>query len=160
MEIAADLLWEYDDYTNCGGLPQGIYMFGGNEHCIDNVWYNSTFDNVDINCDGDENDDIVGINASYYSYDYNPAMPLPLNIKYTYMTSIWANWGGNLVGDGAVNIDRQWLHNGNTPSPAGLTDTTLNDIFHTSEGSDYYNIIRGIDEPHRFNLAYKLKYNK
>lgn len=159
-EANRDLLWEYDSYTNCGGTPKGIYMFGGNEDCISGVWYNSTFDNVDINCDGDEYDNIIGINESYYSYDYNPAMPLPLNIKYTYLTSIWTDWGGNLIGDGAVNINRQWLHSGNTPSPAGLTDTTLNDIFHTSEGSDYYNIIRGIDEPHRFDLAYTLNYNK
>ncbi len=160
-EANRDLLWEYDDYTNCGGLPKGIYMFGGNEYCIKSVWYNSTFDNVDINCNGSQSDDIVGINESYYSYDYNPAMPLPLNIKYTYMTSIWADWGGNLVGDGAVNIHRQWLHNSsNTPTPAGLADTTLNNIFHTSEESDYYNIIRGIDEPKRFDLAYKLKYNR
>ncbi len=160
-EANRDLLWEYDSYTNCGGLPQGIYMFGGNEYCIKSVSGNSTFDNVDINCNGSQSDDIVGINASYYSYDYNSAMPLPLNIKYTYMTSIWADWGGSLVGDGAVNIHRQWLHNSsNTPTPAGLTDTTLNDIVHTSEGSDYYNIIRGIDEPKRFDLAYKLKYNR
>ncbi len=160
-EANRDLLWEYDSYTNCGGLPQGIYMFGGNENCIKSVWYNSTFDNVDINCNGSQSDDIVGINASYYSYDYNPAMPLPLNIKYTYMTSIWADWGGSLVGDGAVNIHRQWLHNSsNIPTPAGLTDTTLSNILHTSEGSDYYNIIRGIDEPKRFDLAYKLQYNR
>lgn len=159
-EANRDMLWEYDSYTHGGGLTQGIYMFGGNEHSIESVWYNSTFDNVDINCNGYENDDIVGINESYYSYDYNSAMPLPLNIKYTYMTSIWSDWGGNLIGDGAVNINRQWLHNGNTPSPSGLADTTLNDIFHTSEGSDYYNIIRGIDEPKRFDLAYKLHYNK
>lgn len=159
-EANRDLLWEYDDYTNCGGVPKGIYMFGGNEHCIESVWYNGTFDNVDINCDGDENDDIVGINESYYNYNYNPAMPLPLNIKYTYMTSIWANWGGNLVGDGAVNINRQWLHVGNTPVPVGLTDTTLHDIVHTSEGGDYEYVIRGIDEPKRFDLAYKLQMNR
>ncbi len=158
-EANRDLLWEYDDYTNCGGTPQGIYLFGGNEHCIESVWYNGTFDNVDINCDGDQSDNIIGINESYYTYNYNASMPLPLNIKYTYMTSIWTDWGGSLIGDGAVNIERQWLHNGNTPTPVGLTDTTLSDIFHTDEGSDYKNIIRGIDEPEFFNLAYDLKLN-
>ena len=163
-EANRDLLWQYDSYTNCGGVPQGIYMFGGNEHCIESEtgwWFpNITFDNVDINCDGDQKDDIVGINESYYNYNYNPAMPLPLNIKYTYMTSIWTDWGGSLVGDGAVNINRQWLHIGNTPVPAGLTDTTLHDILHTSEGGDYEYVIRGIDEPHRFDLAYKLQMNR
>jgi len=87
-------------------------------------------------------------------------MPLPLNIKYTYLTSIYADWGGSLVGDGAVNINRQWLHNGNTPTPVGLADTALNDIDHLSEGGDYEYVIRGIDEPHRFDLAYTLQLNR
>ncbi len=153
-EANRDLLWEYDD-TNCSGLKQGIYMFGGNEACID-----GDFDNRDINCDGDEYDDITGINESYYSKDYNPDMPLPLNIKYTYMTSVWATWDG-VSGDGAVDINRQWLHNeSDLPTPLGLTDTTLSDIVHTDEASDYKNIIRGIDEPKRFDLAYKLKFNR
>jgi len=159
-EANRDLLWKYDSYTNCGGLRQGIYMFGGNEHCIQSIGGNSTFLNVDINCDGDEDDDIIGINESYYSKDYNPNMPLPLNIKYTYMTSIWGTWSG-ITGDGVVDIHRQWLHNSfNQPTPLGLTDTTLHDVFHTSEGGDYEYVIRGIDEPKRFDLAYKLKMNK
>ncbi len=158
-EANRDLLWEYDSYTNCGGTPQGIYMFGGYEECIESVWYNGTFNNVDINCDGDQNDYIVGINEDFNSFDFNSSMPLPLNIKYTYMTSIWGTWNG-IDGDGAVDIRRQWLHDGDTPSPAGLTDTTLQDILHTSEGSDYERIIRGIDEPHRFDIAYKVPLNK
>jgi len=159
-EANRDLLYEYNEYTFCDGFPQGIYLFGGNEHCIaseDGFLGNSTFDNVDINCNGSEDDDIIGINESPESGAYNPDMPLPENIKYTYATSIWIGWDVGIIGDGAVAITRQWLYdNENNPIPLGVTDTLLTDVFHTNEGNDYLTAIRGLDEPDNFNLAYKL----
>ncbi|HIP31467.1 MAG TPA: T9SS type A sorting domain-containing protein [Crocinitomicaceae bacterium] len=158
-EANRDLLWEYNSYTNCTGLAKGIYMFGGNELCIQSITGNATFPNVDINCNGVEGDDIVGINENYYSYDYNPIMPLPLNIDYTYMCSIWSSWGSSLTGDGAVSIHRQWLHQLDIPSPIGLADTTMNTIDHLSEGSDFKTIIRGIDEPEVNERAFGVALN-
>jgi len=162
-EANRDLLWEYDSYNFCEGYPQGIYMFGGNENCIaseEGLFGNATFDNVDVNCNGSQTDDIVGINESPESFSYNSEMPLPTNIKYTYMTSIWIGWNVGLTGDGAVDINRQWLYNDyNIPVPIGITDTLLTDVFHTDEGHDYFTIIRGIDEPKLFNLAYELNLN-
>jgi hypothetical protein len=160
-EANRDLLYEYDNYTFCEELfPQGIYLFGGNEHCIasvDGLFGNNTFDNVDINCNGEQDDDIIGINEAHDSQKYNPDMPLPLNIKYTYMTSIWIGWDVGLIGDGAVNINRQWMHDEyNIPVPYNITDTLLTDVFHTSEGNDYLTLIRGLDEPKQFDLAYEL----
>ena len=158
-EANRDLLWEYNSYTQCSGLPRGIYLFGGNESCIQSIPSNATFPNVDIDCNGVEGDDIIGINENYYSYDYNPAMPLPLTIDYTYMCSVWASWGSSLTGDGAVAIQRQWLHQLDTPSPVGLADTTMNSIDHVSEGSDFKTIIRGIDEPEVNERAFGVAMN-
>ncbi len=159
-EANRDLLWQYNSYTQCSDYPKGIYMFGGNESCIQSISGNATFPNVDINCNGVENDDITGINENFYSYDYNPSMPLPLDFDYTYMCSIWANWGSGLVGDGAVSIHRQWIHDLDTPSPIGLADTTMNSIPHTSEGADYRTILRGIDEPEQSSRAFLVGFNK
>ncbi len=160
-EANRDLLWEYDSYTNCSeNINQGIYMFGGYEFCIqseDGIFDNSTFDNVDINCDGDENDLIVGINEGFYSQEDNPNMPLPNNIRYTWLTSIWIGWDIGLIGDGAVDINRQWLYDENqNPVPLGLADTCLTNVFHTNEPDDYSTLLRGLDEPQQFNLAYQL----
>jgi triacylglycerol esterase/lipase EstA (alpha/beta hydrolase family) len=158
-EANRDMLWEYDSYNFCdAAINQGIYMFGGYEYCIkseDGIFGNSTFDNVDINCDGDEDDYITGINEGFSSTNYNPEMPLPENIRYTWLTSIWIGWDIGLVGDGAVDINRQWLYADDQPVPAGITDTCMSDFFHSSEGTDYFTILRGLDEPQQFNLAYK-----
>lgn len=162
-EANRDLLFSYNHYTHCeADIYQGIYMFGGNENCIASeggLFGNKTFDNVDINCNGNQTDDIIGINESFNSYSFNPEMPLPDNIKYTYITSIWAGWVGD-IGDGAVAINRQWLHNeDNIPVPLGITDTCLTRVFHTSEGGDYFSILRGMDEPADFNFAYGIFFN-
>ncbi len=163
-EANRDLIWKYDSYNFCDTYPQGIYMFGGNENCIASeggVFGNSTFDNVDINCNGSQTDDIVGINESPTSHRDNPNMPLPLNIKYTYMTSIWIDWSSDLIGDGAVDIHKQWLYDeNNIPVPYNITDTLLTDVVHTSEGDEYTTLIRGIDEPKLFSLAYNLDLNQ
>ncbi len=158
-EANRDLLWQYNSYTQCTVFPKGIYMFGGNESCIQSIASNATFPNVDINCNGSETDDIIGINENYYSYDYNPNMGLPLDFDYTYMCSIWTNWGSSLIGDGAVSIHRQWLHDLDTPSPIGLADTTMSSIPHTSEGGDYATILRGIDEPEDATKSFEVQFN-
>ncbi len=152
-EAMRDLKWSYDSYPNCpNSAPVGIYLFGGNEHCIASNDDNETFDNVDINCNGNETDNIIGVD--YQTYD-NPIMPLPLNIPYVWVTSIWSGWN-DLVGDGAVDINRQWLHIGNTPAPVGLADTLLMHAFHTSETDDITTILRAIDVPDSFKFAYRL----
>ncbi len=159
-EANRDLIYEYNSYTQCTEFPKGIYLYGGNESCIQSISGNTTFPNADINCNGIENDEIVGINENYYSFDFNPIMPLPTGIDYTYMCSIWASWGTGLVGDGAVSIHRQWLHNLDSPTPLGLADTTMNDIPHTSQGDDYKTILRGIDEPESRLRAFSIDFNQ
>jgi len=151
-EAVRDLKYSYDSYTNCNSSPVGIYLFGGNENCIAPTDDNETFYNVDINCNGSTTDNIVGINFSTYD---NPYMPLPENIPYTWVTSIYGEVAG-LVGDGAVAIDRQWLYVGNEPAPLGITDTIMTDVIHTSEPDDVYTLIRALDVPGSFNFAYHL----
>jgi len=159
-EANRDLIYEYNSFTQCIEYPKSIYFYGGNESCIQSVSGNSTFPNVDINCNGIENDEIRGINENFYSFDFNQGMWLPDGIDYTYMCSIWANWGTGLVGDGAVSIHRQWVHDLDIPSPQGLADTTMSTIPHTSEGADYKTILRGIDEPESRERAFKVIFNK
>ena len=155
-EAIRDLKWSYDSYTNCDTEPIGIYLFGGNEYCIASTEDNETFYNVDINCNGYSFDNIIGINFNTYD---NPYMPLPMNIPYVWITSIWGEWNG-IVGDGVVNIDRQWLRIGQTPAPVGITDTLLTFVFHTSETEDFPTIIRALDVPDNFDFSYELELDK
>jgi len=134
-------------YSYSGGIV-APYLFGNNESNVPGTYYNK-----DVNCDGDETDLIVGINNNLT--DYNSALPLPLNIEYTWITS---NYTGS--GDGVVHLNRQWLYNGSgNPSPVGRADTLLTNKFHTDETSDYRSIIRGLDEPDNMSFAYPIKFD-
>ncbi len=127
----------------------GVYLFGGNEDFND--MHQQGFYNYDINCDGNENDYIYGIsswvasNGGYLCKD-NPNMSLSRNIDYTWITS---NNGGLGQGDGVVRLDRQYLF--------GIGDTLLTNVYHTDEPSDIKSLIRGIDEPDTYQLAYTIK---
>ena len=105
-----------------------------------------------MDCDGDETSIITGINEAGSPNEWdgtrdNPSMPLPTNIRYTWITS-------DILlddGDGVVSLGRQWLFDGNTPVPSDgvayrLTDTTLTDYSHLNVNSDPDVVIRGLDE--------------
>ena len=163
-EALRDLKYSYDSYTNCDDQnPVGIYLFGGNEHCIAGKSFNKTFNNVDINCNGSENDDIIGLNKGT---TYNPEMSLPLNIYYTWIIS--NSNGGELFycakvdcddeppGDGAVLYEKQWLYENNTSVPAGKSYMMSINTKHTEEAQNYQAIIQALDEPNDTNLAYEI----
>jgi len=174
-EAFRDLKYSYDSYSNeCEGDPIGIYLFGGNESCIiEDEWGGSTFRNVDINCNGIESDDILGLNQST---TYNSQMPLPNNIQYTWITSntnsgenpACINWlafpcagfcfGDNGNGDGAVLLNNQWLHIDSLSMPVSVSDTLLTYTPHNEEGGDFNAIIRGLDEPDGINGAYQIEF--
>jgi len=141
-EAVRDLRFEFN-FTS-SDIP-GVYLFGGLESDISSY---STFYNYDVNCDGDGLDAIVGISQDF---TFNPQLPLPLNLEYTWITS---NWTGS--GDGIVDLDRQWLHSGDIPTPQYYADTLLIGLFHTSEGGDHRSILRGLDEPDYSDCAYEL----
>ena len=176
-EASRDLHYDYDSYPQC---PQensiGIYLFGGNEHCLwEPLDHSGRYRNVDIDCDGSENDDVIGLNSDTRD---NPLMPLPQNINYTWITNNYylgesilrllscQQWA--ILGDGAVLLDRQWLYNASGAAlPLGYADTLLTNDIHTSfslcsvytisEGNDIVTLMRALDEPddylHAFDVA-------
>lgn len=161
-ESNRDMIWEYQGYTppyDNITPAQGIYLFGGNELYVASTSTHSTFPNADINCNGFEGDTIIGINEGFNSFDYNPSMPLPTNIPYTYIVGKIGCILG-LCGDGLIDQDRQYLHNSsNDVSPVGFSDTVMTKVLHTSQGGDVRGIIRGIDEPESFGFAYEISQN-
>ena len=150
-EATRDLRYNYAfdplDPWNCGafGNCPGPYLFGGDEDYPWGYW------NHDINCDGDENDFIEGINQAGGGDAWdgtvdNPALPLPLTLRYTWITSD-VGTGDDLV----VDLARQWIYNGSTPVPSDgtayrLTDTLLTDVDHLSVDDDVDAVVRGLDE--------------
>ncbi len=149
------------------GINKGIYLLGGNENDIDNSYYSK-----DVNCNGSNNDSIIGISEVYEDfggiiiYHLIPStnLPLPQNIPYTWIVSDVGTGG-----DGVVDLARQWLYNSDKiPVPLAIADTLMTNRFHIkvpylliteAETDDYYSIIRGLDEPHTTDLAYEIKNN-
>jgi len=169
-EAARDLRYSYDDYPGCPDNTNhiGIYLFGGYEQCLwEDPWLNPwRYRNVDIDCDGSEEDLIVGLNE--WSGD-NFVMPLPTDIHYTWITND-SGMGEEfpalaecipwfILGDGAVLLERQWPHsNRNEALPLGIADSLFAAATHSrflseewcpwvSEGEDTLTIARGLDEP-------------
>jgi pimeloyl-ACP methyl ester carboxylesterase len=158
-EATRDLRYSYS--LGCGflGLEScpGAYLFGGEEDDIWGYW------NEDVDCDGDESSTIVGINEAGSPDEWdgtkdNPSMPLPTNLRYTWLTN-------DILlddGDGVVAWDRQWLYTGNTPEPSDgtafrLTDTILADYSHLNANSDANVVIRGLDEGDYPLFAWKVQ---
>jgi pimeloyl-ACP methyl ester carboxylesterase len=108
-----------------------IYLFGDNE----NISFVTNPYNMDVNCDGDEVDDIKGLNNEIFNQ----------NIEYTWITSKWTIF---FDGDGVVKLKNQYVHS--------IGDTLKTDKLHTDEPKDTYSIVRGLDEPDNSALAYQL----
>ncbi|KAF0151704.1 MAG: esterase/lipase/thioesterase, partial [Ignavibacteria bacterium] len=137
---------------------KGPYLFGGLEkNAYQNTWTGINFFNQDINCDGNNDGTIVGINAgtsTFYKTD-NPDMSLPRNIDYTWIVA--TNSGGK--NDDIVLADRQFLDEpGDTLRTIISVASGLEKwVTHMAEGAAYQPIIRGMDEPSTNELAYELK---
>ncbi|HQP70423.1 MAG TPA: hypothetical protein PLK90_08505 [Clostridiales bacterium] len=158
-EAMRDLKYSFDAGAD------GIYLFGGKE------WSSSLDDyfNRDINCDSAINSNIVGLNLSSASFSYNTNMPLPPNIRYTWIASNShdgenpANWLNPIPqdpGDGCVLYSRQYLRNetGNIV-PLNISDTLNVNLEHNDECDAYRHLIRGMDEPSTKELAYTISNN-
>ena len=128
----------------------GVYLFGGSESwlaALDLLDPALSYHTYDVNCDGDELDQIVGINSPIEANRDNPAMPLPDDIHYTFLTAIWQGWLGD--GDGVVRRDRMFL--------VDRGDTLLmQGSFHTSLPENVSDVLRGLDEPDQASRAYPL----
>ncbi len=156
----------------------GAYLFGGDEADIPDYfpWYWSE----DVNCDGDEDDTIIGINESgspkaWDGTEDNPSMPLPTNVRYTYYVSNILLSGG----DGVVEDDRQWIFRGgdgittggyndgsSVPVPHDGVDYRLSDrvdgTFGTNHGGqsgDAEKIMQALDEGDYPAFAWRINMN-
>ena len=147
-EAVRDLRYAYQDMGSWDPdftQDEGVYLFGGDEnHAEIEIYFNR-----DINCNGSIGDLITGINDGEANGVCNPAMPLPSNIDYTWITS---DNGGLGNGDGVVRRSRQYL---TTPG-----DTLLIHEDHGDEPDAVSAIIRGMDEPDIQDLAYSIELNK
>ena len=137
----------------------GPYLFSGREG--NGIGWHTD----DINLDGDEDDTIVGINVDGRDQGFddpwdgttdNPAMPLPRDVRYTWLTSDVGS-SGDLV----VDLQRQWLFDGPVPAPSNgtpyaLTDTLLTDVYHLDLQEDTDAVVRGLDEPDTPDHAYRI----
>ncbi|NPE31928.1 hypothetical protein HNV12_29020 [Methanococcoides sp. SA1] len=74
-EAVRDLRYSYSDSL------YGKYLFGGDEYIN-----NTSYHNFDVNCNG-KKDIVIGINEGEDGTTFNPEMPLPNNIQYTWITS-------------------------------------------------------------------------
>ncbi|MBD3410811.1 MAG: alpha/beta fold hydrolase [Ignavibacteriales bacterium] len=118
------------------------YLFGGSETAAELM----TFNNADINCDGDETDtDIEGLNSPDTSGFDNPDMPLPSNVEYTWVIS-YTDDNPSFQEDGFVRTDRMWLYD--------QGDTILTHTEHKAEPRDFRAVTRGLDEPDVPEFAY------
>ncbi len=143
-EAVRDLRYSYT--CNIIFSCRGVYLFGGDEEDLPFGYWND-----DVNCDGDENDLIVGINEEgspdpWDGTKDNPDMPLPTDVQYTWITSD-VGTSGDLV----VDLSRQYLYDGDIPMPTNgtdfqLTDTLLTDVQHLSVDDELNTIVRAIDE--------------
>jgi len=143
-EAVRDLRYSYS--CNIIFSCPGIYLFGGDEGDLPFGYWND-----DVNCDGDEDDIVVGLNESgnpdpWDGTQDNPDMPLPTDVQYTWITSD-VGTSGDLV----VDLSRQYIYDGAIPVPSNgtayqLTDTLLTDVQHLSVDDELNTIVRAIDE--------------
>jgi len=159
-----DLSYTYSDVSSDpippyeGNAPDdGVYLFGG--HNEEYLKINTDFYNPDVNADGI-------IDAVYRSgLNTYISNTLPETISYSWIISQYLyNVDGTpfgIDGDICVRYHRQypWFEQPNgVPKPArGNIITT--DKRHDNEPTDYFALLRGLDEPNTNELAYEIGAN-
>lgn len=172
-DLASEAVRDLRFNNPCGFLNldncAGPYLYGGDENEFGTFPF--PYWSEDVDCDGDEtSDNIIGINIDGMTqgngnewegtYD-NPELPLPLDIRYTWLTSDIAAFSG----DGVVSWARQWLYDGTTPKPDDgtafrLTDTMLTNYTHAGILAGVEVIARTIDEGDFPKFAWDLETDK
>jgi hypothetical protein len=133
-----DYHFGYDPIPPYGDFPDlGIYLFGGFETMQIDGYYST-----DFNGNGQiDNTFINGLSKNLST--------LPSSIDYTWIVSKY----GILDGDIAVRLERQypWDETGQQ-----VGDTLMMYKIHNEETKDVYSVVRGLDEPDTYQLAYKI----
>ncbi|RCH54890.1 hypothetical protein DJ568_10445 [Mucilaginibacter hurinus] len=117
--------------TMPGTATPGLYLFGGNENIIKN---SPIFYNADVDANGVENGTVSALNSTENLLSL-------INIPKTWIAS---------SDDGLVPLQSQYIN---------ATDTLMINKFHTDETSDYYSLLRGLDEPAEIASAYSIAEN-
>jgi PKD repeat protein/pimeloyl-ACP methyl ester carboxylesterase len=116
----------------------GKYLFGGTE-TVDTDFYNN-----DVNCNGSLGDDITGLNEK----------PNPADINYSCIIS---------PNDGIVELSRADLNNYLLATPPFATPYadkfTVNSNHLNIHKENHSTLIRGLDEPFLYDLAYTVPIN-
>ncbi len=147
-EAVRDLRYSYA----LGSQLEGVFLFGGNEAGLNTSVLLSGWHNGDVDCNGYDDDVVLGINQ-----ELDASMPLPQNIRYTWITSDNGMSGGDLV----VDLARQrLLSRDGRAYPVGISDTLLTNRVHWEEPGDVASIIRGLDEPGTLGLAYDISLDR
>ncbi len=128
-------------YPNLDFLFDGVYLFGGQESLL----YPNFYHNSDVNCDGDENDVIVGLNEKYSPVDLNYACIIGNDDKF-------------------VEKERADLNQVIFPQPPLFIGPT--DRFYVNSGhsiqedkKNFSVFVQGLDEPTYYETAYSLRTN-
>ena len=108
----------------------GVYLGGGDENTLTGFYSN------DVNCNGSNIDYIEGLNQFQFR-------PFPANIHRKWIVSALLG----LNNDGIVLTKSQFIYSGDTIRTTG---------FHTSEPTNYYALLRGLDEPDEKDFAYEI----
>lgn len=128
-EAVRDLRWEYSN-----GFA-GVYLKGGNETNMNTIG----FYNIDVNCNGHHDDNIIGLNQKN----------LFMDLSYSCVIG-----NGGLSGDGVVDAVKANLNNYYNAQ----ADTFLVDALHSNLTKEVAiaTDIKGLDEPTLFAHAYQL----
>lgn len=137
--------------TYSGSGNYGIYLFGGVEdNVVTDLSFCSDFYNVDANCNGTVNENIVGLNYK----------AIPQDLSYACAIGI----GSNLGGDGCVGHLQANLNNYKTltypadtfvlDEPAIITTAWHVELPKLTEAN-----VNLLDEPNEFALSYDIGYN-
>lgn len=144
----------YRDLRNTYSLTNNnsVFLFGGYEsNSVMNLSFCPNFYNVDVNCNGIVGEYVSGLNNK------NPI----LEIDYAIINADCSGCANELPGDGIVknsssnlnNVYPNLTNNLFTYSSSGLIE------IHTDLPKQYQYIMKGIDEPSDFNLAYKIDFD-
>ena len=122
----------------------GVYLFGGIEsYAVMNDSYFFNFNNVDVNCNGVDNDGtlITGLNHK----------PISTDIDYTCIIGKYLGAGN----DGIVSVSSANLNTYYNQ----IADTFIVNAFHTNQTSQSQVIIHGLHEPVNNQRSIEIKYS-
>lgn len=133
---------------------EGVYLYGGVEsHSVMNNNYLSNFYNVDVNCNGIINENIVGLNHKNLSS----------NVDYAYIIGDCIGCPTSFAGDGVVrdyNANFSKFYTLPTPKNEFIYSAIATIEIHSDLPKQIIQNMQGLDEPNELGIGYGIKYDK